>query len=250
MYPFALFLEKFCDRTIGICRFEQLDFIRAILKKRRFHAFAGHFFFFISGRAKQFFKERVRLLQIVYGNADVFYFSHAFGCRVQGTRYRGKTKLAILILNFCRKTLNLAACTLNLFPYLCPMETNRQKKIGGVIQKDLVDILQGEVRKNGISNLVISVSKVVVTSDLSIATVHLSIFPQEKAAETLAAIKTNTPLIKHDLAQRVKLQLRKVPNLVFFIDDSLDYIEKIDKALAGKENPIVNRELLEKRRKS
>lgn len=130
------------------------------------------------------------------------------------------------------------------------METNRQKKIGGVLQKDLVDILQGEVRKNGISNLVISVSKVYVTSDLSVATVHLSIFPQDKAAETLAAIKTNTPLIKHDLSQRVKLQLRKVPNLTFRIDDSLDYIEKIDNALAGKENPIVNRELLEKRKKS
>lgn len=130
------------------------------------------------------------------------------------------------------------------------METNRQKKIGGVIQKDLVDILQGEVRKNGISNLVISVSKVVVTTDLSVATVHLSIFPQEKAAETLAAIKTNTPLIKHDLSQRVRLQLRKVPNLTFFIDDSLDYIEKIDNALAAKENPIENRDLLERRRKS
>ncbi len=78
------------------------------------------------------------------------------------------------------------------------METNRQKKIGGVIQKDLVDILQGEVRKNGVTNLVISVSKVVVTSDLSVATVHLSIFPQEKAKETLEAIKTNTNLIKHD----------------------------------------------------
>ena len=61
------------------------------------------------------------------------------------------------------------------------METNRQKKIGGVIQKDLVDILQGEVRKNGVTNLVISVSKVAVTSDLSVATVYLSIFPQEKA---------------------------------------------------------------------
>lgn len=129
------------------------------------------------------------------------------------------------------------------------METNRQKKIGGVIQKDLVDILQGEVRKNNIPNLVISVSKVMVTSDLSVASVYLSIFPQEKAAETLAAIKTNTPLIKHDLAQRVKMQLRKVPNLTFRIDDSLDYIEKIDNALAGKENPIVNRELLEKRKK-
>jgi ribosome-binding factor A len=129
------------------------------------------------------------------------------------------------------------------------METNRQKKIGGVIQKDLVDILQGEIRKNGISNLVISVSKVVVTTDLSVATVHLSIFPQEKAAETLAAIKTNTALIKHDLSQRVKLQLRKVPNLTFYIDDSLDYIEKIDNALKMEENPIVNRDLLEKRRK-
>lgn len=130
------------------------------------------------------------------------------------------------------------------------METNRQKKIGGVIQKDLVDILQGEVRKNGISNLIISVSKVSVTTDLSVATVRLSIFPQEKAAETLAAIKSNTKLIKHDLSQRVRLQLRKVPNLTFFIDDSLDYIEKIDNALAAKENPIENRDLLERRKKS
>ncbi len=130
------------------------------------------------------------------------------------------------------------------------METNRQKKIGGVIQKDLVDILQGEVRKNGISNLIISVSKVVVTTDLSVATVHLSIFPQEKAAETLAAIKTNSKLIKHDLSQRVRLQLRKVPNLTFFIDDSLDYIEKIDNALAAKENPIENRDLLVKRKRA
>ncbi|KUJ62587.1 MULTISPECIES: 30S ribosome-binding factor RbfA [unclassified Flavobacterium] len=130
------------------------------------------------------------------------------------------------------------------------METNRQKKIGGVIQKDLVDILQGEVRKNGINNLVISVSKVSVTSDLSVATVYLSIFPQDKAKETLEGIKSNSTLIKHDLSQRVRLQLRRVPNLVFFIDDSLDYIEKIDNALSNRENPIENRDLLEKRRKS
>jgi ribosome-binding factor A len=81
-----------------------------------------------------------------------------------------------------------------------------------------------------------------------VATIHLSIFPQEKAIATLAAIKTNSKLIKHDLSQRVRLQLRKVPNLVFFIDDSLDYIEKIDKALSNKDNPIENRDLLEKRR--
>ncbi|CAM3720612.1 30S ribosome-binding factor RbfA [Flavobacterium gelidilacus] len=130
------------------------------------------------------------------------------------------------------------------------METNRQKKIGALLQNDLVDILQGEIRKNGISNLIISISKVNVTTDLSVARVHLSVFPTNKAPEILAAIKTNTPLIKHDLAQRVKNQLRKVPNLTFYIDDSLDYIENIDNALKGKENPIENPELLEKRKKS
>lgn len=129
------------------------------------------------------------------------------------------------------------------------METNRQKKMGALLQGDLVDILQGEVRKNGISNLIISVSKVTVTTDLSIAKVYLSIFPNEKAAELLTAIKTNAPLIKHDLAQRVKNQLRKVPNLMFYIDDSLDYIEKIDNALKAEENPIIDRDLLARRKK-
>lgn len=130
------------------------------------------------------------------------------------------------------------------------METNRQKKIGSVLQNDLVDILQGEIRKNGITNLIISVSKVSVTTDLSVAKVYLSVFPTDKGPEILAAIKSNTPLIKHDLSQRVKLQLRKVPNLTFYIDDSLDYIEKIDQALTGDVNPIENPDLLEKRKKS
>lgn len=130
------------------------------------------------------------------------------------------------------------------------METNRQKKIGALLQNDLVDILQGEVRKNGMTNLIISVSKVNVTSDLSIAKVFLSVFPSEKSGEILTAVKSNAPMIKHDLAQRVKNQLRKVPNLIFYIDDSLDYIENIDKALKGEENPVQNPELLEKRKKA
>ena len=129
------------------------------------------------------------------------------------------------------------------------METNRQKKMGALLQADLVDILQGEVRKNGVSNLIITVSKVNITTDLSIAKVYLSIFPTEKAGELLKAIQSNAPLIKHDLAQRVKNQLRKVPNLTFYVDDSLDYIEKIDNALKGDENPIENRELLAPRKK-
>ena len=130
------------------------------------------------------------------------------------------------------------------------METNRQKKIGALLQNDLVDILQGEIRKNGITNLIISISKVNVTSDLSIAKVYLSVFPSERGGEILAAVRSNAPLIKHDLSQRVKLQLRKVPNLVFYIDDSLDQIEKLDKELKGESNPITNPELLDRRKKS
>ncbi len=133
--------------------------------------------------------------------------------------------------------------------YFCLMETNRQKKMGALLQADLVDILQGEIRKNGISNLIITVSKVNITTDLSIAKVYLSIFPTERGGELLKAIQSNAPLIKHDLSQRVKNQLRKVPNLIFYIDDSLDYIEKIDNALKGEENPIENRDLLARRKK-
>ncbi|MCC9042586.1 30S ribosome-binding factor RbfA [Myroides sp. M-43] len=129
------------------------------------------------------------------------------------------------------------------------METNRQKKMGALLQKDIVDILQGEVRKNGITNLVISVSKVNITSDLSVARVYLSIFPIDKGKELLEGIKSNAPLIKHELSQRVKHQMRKVPDLMFYVDDSLEYIDQIDQALKREENPILNRDLLEKRKK-
>lgn len=129
------------------------------------------------------------------------------------------------------------------------METNRQKKIAGVIQKDLVDVLQSAAR-DGVKGVLISVTKVQVTSDLSQAKVFLSIFPNANRDELLEGIKSNAPLIRHELAQRTKNQLRRVPGLAFFIDDSLDYIENIDASLQGKdEDPIKNPEILPKRRK-
>jgi len=129
------------------------------------------------------------------------------------------------------------------------METNRQKKIAGVLQKDLVDVLQSAAR-DGVKGVLISVTKVQVTSDLSQAKVFLSIFPNAKRDELLEGIKSNAPLIRHELAQRTKNQLRRVPGLAFFIDDSLDYIENIDASLQGKdEDPIKNPEILPKRRK-
>jgi ribosome-binding factor A len=119
------------------------------------------------------------------------------------------------------------------------METNRQKKIAGVIQKDLVDILQGAAR-DGMKGVVISVTKVHVTSDLGQAKAYLSIFPSEKKEEIMEGIKANTAMIRHALAIRTKNQLRRMPEMHFFIDDSLDYIENIDKALKGEDNPIKN----------
>jgi ribosome-binding factor A len=130
------------------------------------------------------------------------------------------------------------------------METQRQRKIGGVIQKDIVDILQKAALDGGLKGTLISVSKVAVTTDLSIAKVYVSIFPNDKASELMEGIKSNQPLIKHELSQRTRNQLRRVPELLFYLDDSLDYIEKIEKSLEGKENPIENRDLLAKRKKS
>lgn len=130
------------------------------------------------------------------------------------------------------------------------METQRQKKIAGVIQKDIVDILQRAAIDGGLTGTLLSVSKVSITSDLSIAKIYISIFPAKEAAELLEGIQSNTPLIKHELAQRTRNQLRRVPELLFFLDDSLDYIENIEKSLKGEENPVKNPDLLEKRKKS
>jgi len=129
-------------------------------------------------------------------------------------------------------------------------ESQRQKKIGTVLQQDLVDVLQRAATQGGMRGVLISVSKVKVTVDLSVAKVYLSIFPNDKGAELLEGIKSNTPLIRHELAQRTKHQLRRMPKLEFFIDDSLEYIDQIEKSLKGKENPLENPDLLDKRKKS
>ncbi|MDX1469917.1 MAG: 30S ribosome-binding factor RbfA [Flavobacteriaceae bacterium] len=130
------------------------------------------------------------------------------------------------------------------------METNRQKKIAGILQEDLVDVLQGYLKTSGLHGVLISVTKVSVTTDLSIAKVYLSIFPVEKTAGLFKGIKASTKTIRHELAQRTRHQLRRMPNLEFFIDDSLEYINKIEKSLKGSEDPIENPDLLDKRKKS
>lgn len=128
-------------------------------------------------------------------------------------------------------------------------ETNRQRKIAGLLQKDLVDVLQ-RAAQNGMKGIIISVSKVYVTSDLGVAKVYLSVFPSDKRKEIIEGVTSNTPLIRHELAKRTRNQLRRMPELMFFGDDSLDYIENIDKSLKGEdEDPIKNPEILPRRQK-
>ena len=134
--------------------------------------------------------------------------------------------------------------------YFYQMESQRQKKIASVLQRDLVEVLQGAATQGGMKGILISVTKVNVTVDLSIAKVYLSIFPIDKGAELLEGIQSNAPLIKHELSQRTKHQLRRMPQLIFYIDDSLEYIDQIDKSLKRTENPIENPDLLEKRKKA
>lgn len=135
--------------------------------------------------------------------------------------------------------------------YFCNMEeSNRQKKIAGVLQNDLAQVIQNLLREAGQSGIIISVTKVSVTVDLSIAKVYVSIFPAAKAESLVRELSVLKPKIKHTIAQLVKYQLRKMPDLQFYNDDSLEYIEKIDRAVKGIEDPIENPELLARRKKS
>lgn len=128
-------------------------------------------------------------------------------------------------------------------------ESNRQKKIAGVLQKDLANVIQNLLKESGHSGIIVSVSKVTVTVDLSIAKVYVSIFPSKEAEALVAELNEVKPRIKHQIAQLTKNQLRKMPDLHFYNDDSLEYIERIEKAVKGEGNPIENPDLLDKRKK-
>lgn len=128
-------------------------------------------------------------------------------------------------------------------------ETPKQKKVAAAIQQEMAAMLQQAIRNQGASNLVLSITKIIVTVDLSLAKVYLSIFPQDKAATYLKGIKENSFQIRHDMSQRMKNQLRRMPEFSFYIDDSLDYVDRIEKALNQPENPINDNQSLPKRQK-
>ena len=111
------------------------------------------------------------------------------------------------------------------------METTRQQKIARLIQNELGDIFQKQTQAT--RGVLVSVSAVRISPDLSIAKGYLSVFPSEKADEILANINANARQIRFDLGKRVRFQLRIIPELKFFKDDSLDYLDHIDELLKG-----------------
>ncbi len=109
------------------------------------------------------------------------------------------------------------------------METTRQNKIARLLQKELSEIFVAQTRQ--MRGVLVSVSKCRISPDLSICRAYLSVFPSEKAEEIVGNINENQKQLRFELGQRVRHQLRIIPELKFFVDDSLDYVEHIDELL-------------------
>ena len=109
------------------------------------------------------------------------------------------------------------------------METTRQNKIARLLQKELGDIFQRQTQAT--RGVIVSVSAVRISPDLSVARGYLSVFPSERAEEIVKNINANVKSVRYELGTRVRHQLRIIPELKFFVDDSLDYAEHIDELL-------------------
>jgi len=110
------------------------------------------------------------------------------------------------------------------------METTRQQKVARQIQKDLSDIFTGASR-DITQGKMITVTVVRMSPDLSLAKVYLSIFPSAGASKFLDNLQHHVKHIRLELGRKIRHQLRIVPEIAFFIDDSLDYAERIDELL-------------------
>ncbi|MBR5686717.1 MAG: 30S ribosome-binding factor RbfA [Prevotella sp.] len=109
------------------------------------------------------------------------------------------------------------------------MQETRQNRIARLLQKELSLIFQSQTRM--MHGVMVSVTRCRISPDLSICTAYLSIFPSEKAEEIIGNINNNAKTIRYELGTHVRNQLRIIPELRFFVDDSLDYIDHIDELL-------------------
>lgn len=113
--------------------------------------------------------------------------------------------------------------------YFCIMEKTRLQKVARLIEKEMGYLLRDAVPYTG--GGMITVTKVNVTPDLSIARVNVSLFGVVDKKTALEQIKSHSKELRFQLGLRIRYQLRQLPDLQFFLDDSLDYIERIDQLL-------------------
>ena len=111
------------------------------------------------------------------------------------------------------------------------MKPTRDEKINRMLQKELGDILLLYAKK--LHGVLISVSEVKVSTDLAVARVYLSIFPEARAAEVFVQVKADGKMLRFELGRRVRHQLRVVPEITFVLDDTLNYLDNIDRLLKG-----------------
>jgi len=110
------------------------------------------------------------------------------------------------------------------------MPSTKQNKVARLLQKELGDIFQKRSKRD-FEDKMITVTVVRISPDLLVAKVYLSIYPSKNNEDTLALIRQHGSEIRYDLGNRIRNQVRKIPELNFFIDDTLDYIENIDRLL-------------------
>lgn len=111
------------------------------------------------------------------------------------------------------------------------MESKRQQRVARLLQKDLAEIMRANSHKFA-SGIMISVTVVRMSPDLGLAKVYLSVFPSDKSQEVLESITQHAKSIRYELGTKVGKQLRIVPELMFYLDDSLDYAARIDDLLS------------------
>ncbi|MDL1914069.1 MAG: 30S ribosome-binding factor RbfA [Bergeyella sp.] len=117
-------------------------------------------------------------------------------------------------------------------------ETNRQRKLAQIIQEDFAELLRRQASESK-QRFLVTVSGVYVTADLSIARIYLSIFPTEYRTTVLGEIETNKSYYRYFIGKNIGKQIRRVPDLKFYLDTSLDAVERLEKELGGKgDNPI------------
>ncbi len=208
--PFAALFQKGSNGRIRPGGREEFNFVASDRKKRGHYPFRGHFFALVGPDSEQLRVAKFGRVQVAHGNAEVL-DSEPVG--------RG---------NHCPKISGTFA----------GMESIRQKRINSLLQHDMAEVFRALAAAEFPGTL-ITVSKIRVTPDLGLARVYLSFFPIDRTEKAMEFIQEHAPRIKNELAGRVRHQLRVIPNLQYFADDSMEYEANIERLLReGGENPF------------